>query len=252
VSENAARRSIAEARNDSLSRYLREIGKYPLVDREEEESLGRRIRAGDGEALNHLVCANLRFVVLIAKRYRNQGVGFADLINEGNVGLLRAASKFDETKGVRFISYAVWWVRQSMVQAIADHGHVVRVPTSRAGMAFRAATPIVSLDAPVSEDGDISLSEYIFNEDSSGADDAVEDDGLMRSVRDALGGLRGREADVIRLYFGFGGRDPVTLEAIGEMYGITRERVRQIKDRALARLRKADTRGVLASFGAPE
>ena len=270
---------------DSLATYLREIKSYPLLSRAEESELGRRIRAGDGDAFESLVCSNLRFVVSIAKRYQHHGVPLADLIDEGNLGLIRAASRYNETKGAKFISYAVWWVRQAIVQAVADHGHAVRVPLSRAGTLYRigrhasalrqglgrepradelaedlemseeevaVTIPIsrraVSLDAPVGDGSEMTLLDYLPDDLAAPPDTDATTDNLADSVDSALAALPPREAHVLRMYFGFEHGDPVTLEGIGEKLGVTRERVRQIKDRALWRIRNSSAAPALASF----
>ena len=272
-------------RLDTLSAYLAEIAQFPLLSRDEEAALARRIREGDAEAVNQLACANLRFVVIVAKKYQNRGLSLPDLIAEGNLGLIRAAERFDDSHGVKFISYAVWWVRQAILQALADHGHAVRVPVSRVGEAHRigreasalaqdlgrdptqrelavelelseetiaAALPVVraslSLDAPIATGEDSSLLDYLADESADAPDGDVEGEGLAESLHDAMTYLRGREAEVLALYFGLDGRDPLTLDAIGNMFGITRERVRQIKDKALHRLRSSDQAATLAAF----
>jgi RNA polymerase primary sigma factor len=265
--------------------YLREIKSYPLLSRAQEAELGRRIRAGDAEALQQLVCSNLRFVVSIAKRYRHHGVPLADLIDEGNLGLIRAAGRYDEARGAKFISYAVWWVRQSIMQAIADYGHAVRVPLSRAGTLYRIGKhanslrqglgrepradeiaddlgmsdeelsltlPIsrraLSLDAPVGDDETMTLLDYIPDDAGAPPDGDATAGNLADSLDLALAALPPREANVLRMYFGFDRGDPVTLERIGEKFGVTRERVRQIKDHALWRIRNSAAAPTLASF----
>jgi RNA polymerase primary sigma factor len=270
---------------DSLATYLREIKSFPLLSRAQEAELGRRIRAGDADALERLVCSNLRFVVSVAKRYQHHGVPLADLIDEANLGLIRAASHFDETRGAKFISYAVWWVRQAMAQAIADHGHAVRVPLSRTGAIYRVARhanslrqdlgrepradeiakeldmsaeemsinlPVsrgaVSLDAPLGDGSDMTLLDYLPDEFVAAPDDDATNGNLADSVVAALAALPPREAQVVRMYFGFDRGEPVTLERIGQTLGITRERVRQIKDRALWHIRESSHATVLASF----
>lgn len=282
---SAARKHHNRADSDSLSRYFEEIGHYPLLTREQEADLSRRIQAGDQDALNRLVCANLRFVVAIAKRYRHQGVAMADLINEGNIGLMRAAEKYDHEKGVKFISYAVWWVRQAIVQALSENAHTVRIPVHRAGAAYRlgrqvdalrqqlgrepthqelaeelqvttreleqslpGAREAISLDAPAGDEGELNLLDVISDDDGESADEPTLENGMMDTVHSAMAALRPREATIVRLYFGFDGEEPMTLEAIGELLGITRERVRQIKERGLARIRRSPAASALATF----
>lgn len=246
MSSSALRHASASPAIDSLATYLEEIRNYPLLGRAEETALADRIRAGDRSAVEALVCANLRFVVSVAKKYAHQGVSLADLINEGNVGLMRAAEKFDGTRGVKFISYGVWWIRQAMGQALAEHSHPVRVPVGRAS-AMRDIR-YVSLDAPLSEGDDANLLDYLPDDDGRAPDEDVVDGSLAASVEQAMACLRPREANVLRLYFGFDGQEPMTLEAIGEDMGITRERVRQIKETAIGRIRKSDQSAALASF----
>jgi RNA polymerase primary sigma factor len=271
--------------SESLDQYLREISAYPLIDREEEARLARRIRESDSEALETLVRSNLRFVVAVAKKYQNQGVSLADLINEGNIGLIRAARKFDETKGIKFISYAVWWIRQAILQALAEQSRIVRVPLSRAGTVHRIgrrssamtqelgreptlqeiavelevpedeishalamSQVYLSLDAPLVPGEDGQLLDYLSDQFSPGPDDDVYEHALKRTIEDALGTLTEREAKVLRLYFGLGDTEPMTLEQIGESFGITRERVRQIKEKALLRLRHQSRARFLETF----
>ena len=270
---------------DSLSTYLDEIGRYPLCSRADEAALAARIRAGDDDALDTLVCANLRFVVIIAKQYQHRGVGLPDLIEEGNFGLIRAAERFDETRGVKFISYAVWWIRQAILQALADQGHVVRVPAAQAGAMRRigygasmmsqelgreptqrelaselglseeeiaAAMPIargsVSLDAPLADGQDTQLLDILQDDDGPSPDARMTTADLSDALRAAMTALRGREPEVVTMYFGLDGEDPRTLEQIGARFGITRERVRQIKDKALARMRRSKQGRWLAAF----
>ena len=271
--------------SESLDQYLREISAYPLIDREEEAELARRIRQASEPALDKLVRSNLRFVVSVAKRYQNQGVSLADLINEGNIGLMRAAQKFDETKGIKFISYAVWWIRQAILQALAEQSRIVRVPLSRAGTLHRIgkrsssltqelgreptleeiaeeldlseeeikhtlamAQTHLSLDAPLVPGEDGQLLDYVSDQFSPGPDEELYTEALQRSIEDALSTLSEREAKVLRLYFGLGDTEPLTLEQIGERFGITRERVRQIKERALSRLRHQSRARFLETF----
>jgi RNA polymerase primary sigma factor len=270
----------------SLDQYLKEISAYPLLTREDEVELAGRIRTGDEEALDKLVRSNLRFVVSVAKKYQNQGVALGDLINEGNLGLIRAAHKFDETKGIKFISYAVWWIRQAILQALAEQSRIVRVPLNRAGalhrIGRRSSTMLqelgreptveeladeldlsedevertlaisqthLSLDAPLTPGEDNRLLDYLPDQFSAGPDDETYERALASTVEEALGTLKDREARVLRLYFGLeDGHDPMTLEEIGALLGITRERVRQIKEKALVRLRHASRARYLETF----
>jgi RNA polymerase primary sigma factor len=271
--------------SESLDQYLREISAYPLIDREREAELAREIRVGDPTALETLVRSNLRFVVSVAKRYQNQGVSLADLINEGNIGLMRAAQKFDETKGIKFISYAVWWIRQAILQALAEQSRIVRVPLSRAGTLHRIgkrssvltqelgreptldeiaeelelppeeikhtlamAQTHLSLDAPLVPGEEGQLLDYVCDNISPGPDEELYTQALTRSIEEALSTLSEREGKVLRLYFGLGETEPLTLEQIGERFGITRERVRQIKERALSRLRHQSRARFLETF----
>ncbi len=269
----------------SLDQYLKEISQYPLIDRAEEARLARGIRRGEVEALDKLVRSNLRFVVSVAKKYQNQGVLLSDLINEGNLGLIRAAHKFDETKGIKFISYAVWWIRQAILQALAEQSRVVRVPLNRAGALHRLgkrssallqelgreptvgelakdldlteeevtrtlamAQTHLSLDAPLAPGEDGRLMDYLPDQFSPDPEDRAYEDALRHTVDHALGTLKEREAKVIRLYFGLDEQEPMTLEEIGSLLGITRERVRQIKEKALNRLRHASRARLLETF----
>ena len=269
----------------SLDQYLKEISAYPLLTREQEVDLAQRIRVGQEEALDKLVRSNLRFVVSVAKKYQNQGVALGDLINEGNLGLIRAAHKFDETKGIKFISYAVWWIRQAILQALAEQSRIVRVPLNRAGTLHRIGKrssallqelgrePTVeeiadgldlthdevektlaisqthlSLDAPLTPGEDNRLLDYLPDQFGRGPEEETYDKALTDTVEEALGTLKEREAKVLRLYFGLDGQEPMTLEEIGSLLGITRERVRQIKERALVRLRHASRSRFLETF----
>src|SRR5579859_6552748 len=280
---NAARKAWVE--EGSLDQYLREISLYPLINREEETRLAIMIRQSDEEALDKLVRSNLRFVVSVAKKYQNQGVSLSDLINEGNLGLIRAAHKFDETKGIKFISYAVWWIRQAILQALAEQSRIVRVPLNRAGTLHRigkrassllqelgreptneeiaegmditeeevAKTMSISqthlsLDAPLSPGEDNKLLDYLPDTQNPGPDDEIFEHALTESVEKVLGTLKDREALILRLYFGLETPEPLTLEEIGARLGITRERVRQIKEKALARLRHVSRARALDSF----
>lgn len=269
----------------SLDEYLREISAYPLISREEEAELARSIQASDRDALCKLVNSNLRFVVSIAKKYQNQGVALADLISEGNLGLIRAAEKFDETKGVKFISYAVWWIRQAILQALAEQSRIVRVPLNRAGELHRLgrrsnallqelgreptiaelaeglevpeeeiyktlsiAAAYLSLDAPLAPGEDNNLLDYLPDEQRPGPAEEVDERELRASVDAALESLKERERQILRMYYGLEGGEPMTLEEIGKVLGVTRERVRQIKERALSRLRHVERARWLESF----
>ena len=281
--------SVPQKRNGyeegSLDQYLRDISIYPLINREQEVALALRIRENDQEALDTLVRSNLRFVVSVAKKYQNQGVSLSDLINEGNLGLIRAAHKFDETKGIKFISYAVWWIRQAILQALAEQSRIVRVPLNRAGTLHRigkrassllqelgreatnaeiafgmditeeevAKTMSISqthlsLDAPMTAGEDNRLLDYLPDTVSRTPDEETFEKALTQSINDALGGLKEREAKILRLYFGLGDSEPMTLEQIGEVLNITRERVRQIKEKALSRLRHVSRARALESY----
>ena len=281
--------SVPQKRNGyeegSLYQYLPDISIYPLINREQEVALALRIRENDQEALDTLVRSNLRFVVSVAKKYQNQGVSLSDLINEGNLGLIRAAHKFDETKGIKFISYAVWWIRQAILQALAEQSRIVRVPLNRAGTLHRigkrasallqelgreatnaeiafgmditeeevAKTMSISqthlsLDAPMTAGEDNRLLDYLPDTVSRTPDEETFEKALTQSIEDALGGLKEREAKILRLYFGLGDSEPMTLEQIGEVLNITRERVRQIKEKALSRLRHVSRARALESY----
>lgn len=276
---------LSDSADGSLGQYLREIARYPLIDREEEARLARGIRRGEEEALDKLVRSNLRFVVSVSKRYQNQGVPLSDLINEGNLGLIRAARRFDESKGIKFISYAVWWVRQAILQALAEQSRIVRVPLNRAVMLHRiskqksiliqklgrepSATEIakalgldpeaveealstgrahLSLDAPMVPGEDSCLLDCLPDQLSPGPDEETFERALTDTLNAALDTLDGREATVLRLYFGLGDEAPRSLEDIGGDLGITRERVRQIKEKALQRLRHASRARYLVTF----
>jgi RNA polymerase primary sigma factor len=269
----------------SLDQYLRDISIYPLITREQEVELAKQIRDNDQEALDTLVRSNLRFVVSVAKKYQNQGVSLSDLINEGNLGLIRAAHKFDETKGIKFISYAVWWIRQAILQALAEQSRIVRVPLNRAGTLHRigkrasallqelgreathaeiadgmdlteeevAKTMSISqthlsLDAPMTPGEDNRLLDYLPDTMNPTPDEQTFDKALTESIHEALAGLKEREAKILRLYFGLDGSEPMTLEQIGAVLNITRERVRQIKEKALSRLRHVSRARALESY----
>ena len=269
----------------SLALYLREISDEPLLKPEQEADLARRIRDGQHEALEHLVKANLRFVVSVARQYRNRGLSLSDLISEGNAGLVRAAKTFDEKKGCKFISYAIWWIRQRILQAIAEQSRIVRLPLNRAGTLSRigktsgelghelgreptageiaehldlsekevtdtlkVSIPHLSIDAPTSEDDDGSLREVIPDKDAPSPDSDVISRSLQEDVADALESLSSRESKILTLYFGIGREEALTLEEIGRILGLTRERVRQIKEKAIKKLRHASRSSYLQAY----
>lgn len=271
--------------NQSLDRYLQEIGEVPLLTPEEEIELARRIKKNDQEALEKLTKANLRFVVSVAKQYQNQGLSLGDLINEGNLGLIKAAKRFDETRGFKFISYAVWWIRQSILQALAEQSRVVRLPLNRVGALNKIGkafsnleqeferepspseiaeelemTPYevsdtlkisgkhLSLDAPFNQGEDNRLLDVIEDEHQQPPDEVLMQESLRIEVQRALTTLSDREAEVIKLYFGLDREHPLTLEEIGERFNLTRERVRQIKEKAIRRLRHASRSKMLRSY----
>src|SRR5712691_6416248 len=277
----------SEPERDILDQYLYEVSTYPLLKGTEEIEVARRIRAGDPDALQELVQRNLRFVISVAKKYQNRGLPLTDLIGEGNVGLLTAARKFDPDQGVKFISYAVWWIRQAILAALARQGRTVRVPLNRTADLSRIVrtaeflrqtlrreptpeeisdatklslevvqslaalnTGDVRLDAPLDPDGDRSLIERFIAEDLPDTEDQAMDRFLSDEIEQALNTLQRRDAKVLRLYFGLDGGREHTLEEIGGMLGVTRERVRQLRDRALKRLRDGEVGKALASFAA--
>jgi RNA polymerase primary sigma factor len=282
---NPTQRSKGPSGSDSLATYLREIKAYPLLSRDEELALGQRIRLGDESALQELVCANLRFVVSVARRYHGNGISLLDLINEGNLGLVRAARRFDDTKGVKFISYAVWWVRQAIIHAATDASHAIRLPSGQVTQLHRIkrtanalrhdlnreptqeelatalgvpeddieqivpiARPHVSLDAPLAEPDDGSLLDVLSDDNAPTPDEDIGTAGLSVSLEAAMSGLRARERLILEAYFGLDDHDPMTLEEIGGRLGITRERVRQIKQRALSKIRKSKQGKRLGEF----
>jgi RNA polymerase primary sigma factor len=271
--------------DQSLEKYLQEISEVPLLSPEAEIELAKLIKKGDEEALERLTKANLRFVVSVAKQYQNQGLSLGDLINEGNLGLIKAASRFDETRGFKFISYAVWWIRQSILQALAEQSRVVRLPLNRVGALNKIGkalssleqeferepsaheiadkvemTPYevsdtlkisgkhVSLDAPFNQDEESRLLDVLENEEMPSPDNNLMSESLRVEVERALETLTGREAEVVKLYFGLGREHPLTLEEIGELFKLTRERVRQIKEKAIKRLRHASRSKPLRSY----
>lgn len=277
-------KSITNRESASLDKYLQEIGKEGLITVEEEVELAQRIRKGDQVALEKLTRANLRFVVSVAKQYQNQGLSLPDLINEGNLGLIKAAEKFDETRGFKFISYAVWWIRQSILQALAEQSRIVRLPLNQVGSlnkinkaysrfeqenerrpspeeladsldlpaekvadTLRVSGRHISVDAPFVEGEDNSLLNVLVNEDSPVADRTLINESLSTEVERALSTLTERERDIIKLFFGINCQE-MTLEEIGEKFGLTRERVRQIKEKAIRRLRHSSRSRLLKTY----
>ena len=277
-------KSITNRESASLDKYLQEIGKEDLITVEEEVELAQRIKKGDQEALEKLTKANLRFVVSVAKQYQNQGLSLPDLINEGNLGLIKAAEKFDETRGFKFIAYAVWWIRQSILQALAEQSRIVRLPLNQVGSlnkinkafarfeqenertpspeelanalelpkekvsdTLRVAGRHVSVDAPFADGEDNSLLDVLVNTDSPNADRGLINESLSTEVERALSTLTDREKDIIKYFFGIGCQE-MTLEEIGEKFGLTRERVRQIKEKAIRRLRHSSRSKLLKSY----
>ncbi len=269
-------KQITNRESQSLDKYLQEIGKIPLLSMEEEAELARRIRQGDEEALEKLVKANLRFVVSVAKQYQNQGLPLMDLISEGNLGLIKAAKRFDETRGFKFISYAVWWIRQSILQALAEQSRIVRLPLNRVGALnkinkvfakleqeyerepspeeiaealqgtlspeevaeiMRQSGRHVSLDSPIAPGEDTRFIDVLENPDLPQPDQILMYESLRQEITKALATLEEREAQILRMHFGIDQRYPMTLDEIAEKLGLTRERVRQIKEKAIRKLR---------------
>ena len=278
--------SEGHSANRSLDVYLHDINRTPLLSREQEQQLARRIRKGDKSALDQLVKANLRFVVSIAKQYSNQGLPLEDLINDGNLGLIKAAHRFDEKRGYKFISYAVWWIRQAMLQSLAEHSRIVRLPLNRAGTLYRIgkasrqldqelgrapsakeiakrlklseeevegtmhiANTHVSLDDPYSSDqDDTSLVDYLEDDNARMPDEETYERALSDDMEKALGTLSERERLILSMYFGISGEEPLTLEEIGKELGLTRERIRQIKEKAIVRLRHSSRAKFLKGY----
>ena len=274
-------KSITNRESASLDKYLQEIGREELIGVDEEVELAQRIRKGDQKALEKL---NLRFVVSVAKQYQNQGLSLPDLINEGNLGLIKAAEKFDETRGFKFISYAVWWIRQSILQALAEQSRIVRLPLNQVGSlnkinkalqkfeqdnermpspdelaeildiprdkiadTLRVSGRHVSVDAPFVDGEDNSLLDVLVNNDSPNADRGLVNESLNKEIERALSTLTERERDIVKDFFGIGTQE-MTLEEIGEKFGLTRERVRQIKEKAIRRLRHSNRSKLLKSY----
>ncbi|MFN8206316.1 MAG: RNA polymerase sigma factor RpoD/SigA [Bacteroidales bacterium] len=277
-------KSITNRESASLDKYLQEIGREELITVEEEVELAQRIKKGDREALEKLTRANLRFVVSVAKQYQNQGLSLPDLINEGNLGLIKAAEKFDETRGFKFISYAVWWIRQSILQALAEQSRIVRLPLNQVGSlnkinkafsrfeqenertpspeelatmlelpkekiadTLRVSGRHVSVDAPFVDGEDNSLLDVLVNNDSPIADRSLIKESLCVEIERSLSTLTERERDIIRYFFGIGCQE-MTLEEIGDRFGLTRERVRQIKEKAIRRLRHTSRSKLLKAY----
>src|SRR4030066_1613382 len=278
-------KQVTNRETPSLDKYLHEIGKVDLISAEEEVELARRIKQGDQQALERLIKANLRFVVSVSKQYQNQGLSLPDLINEGNLGLIKAAIRFDETRGFKFISYAVWGIRQSILQALAEQARIVRLPLNKIGSinkinktfadleqkyerepsvqeiaevlemapddvkeALKSAGRHVSMDAPITQDEETTLYDVILSKDSPSPDKSLLTDSLRKEIERVLSTLTYREANIIRLYFGLNGKHPHTLEEIGEEFNLTRERVRQIKEKAIKRLKNATRCKLLKAY----
>ncbi|MCX6234153.1 MAG: RNA polymerase sigma factor RpoD/SigA [Bacteroidetes bacterium] len=278
-------KSITNRETASLDKYLQDIGKEGMITAEEEVELARRIKTGDQNALEKLAKANLRFVVSVAKQYQNQGLSLPDLINEGNLGLIKAAKRFDETRGFKFISYAVWWIRQSVLQAIAEQSRIVRLPLNQVGSlnrikkessrleqkyeripsaneiaesleipaykidaALKISTKTISVDAPLTHDEDVNFLDMYINEEQPVTDSGLMRESLAKEIQRSLSTLSEKERDVINLYYGIGMNHGLTLEEIGAKFDLTRERVRQIKEKAIRRLKHASRSRLLKAY----
>ena len=278
-------KQVTNRETASLDKYLQEIGKVELITADEEVELARRIKIGDRDALEKLTKANLRFVVSVSKQYQNQGLSLPDLINEGNLGLIKAAQRFDETRGFKFISYAVWWIRQSILQALAEQSRIVRLPLNKIGSINKInkayakleqeherepnATEIaelldipegevkeslrnsgrhISMDAPLIQDEDNTLYDVLRSDETNTPEKELLVESLRKEIDRAISTLTPREADVVRLYFGLNSKHPMTLEEIGERFDLTRERVRQIKEKAIRRLKHTSRSKILKSY----
>jgi len=278
-------KQVTNRETPSLDKYLHEIGKVKLLNADEEVILAKKIRQGDNKALERLINANLRFVVSVSKQYQNQGLSLPDLINEGNLGLIKAAQRFDETRGFKFISYAVWWIRQSILQALAEQARIVRLPLNKIGSinkvnnafsrleqdfqreptadeiakileiapkevkeALKVSSRHVSMDAPLKKDEDNTLYDVLLSNDSLSPDTHLLDDSLRQEIERSLATLSVRESDIIKLYYGLNGEPPYSLEEIGKLFNLTRERVRQIKEKAIKRLKNTYRSKILRSF----
>ena len=278
-------KQVTNRETASLDKYLQEIGKVELISAEEEVELAQRIKQGDKAALEKLTKANLRFVVSVSKQYQNQGLSLPDLINEGNLGLIKAAQRFDETRGFKFISYAVWWSRQSILQALAEQSRIVRLPLNKIGSinkinkayakleqeyerepnaeeiaevleiteaevkeSMKNAGRHISMDAPLIQDEDNTMYDVLKSEEAPTPETELLYESLRKEIDRAISTLTPREADVVRLYFGLNGSHPMTLEEIGEKFDLTRERVRQIKEKAIRRLKHTSRSKILKSY----
>ncbi len=278
-------RQVTNRDTPSLDKYLQEIGKVDLISPEEEVMLARKIKKGDKEALGKLVKANLRFVVSVAKQYQNQGMSLPDLINEGNLGLIKAAQRFDETRGFKFISYGVWWIRQSILQSLAEQARIVRLPVNKIGSinkinrvfakleqeferepssqeiadvlqiapeevkeVLKSNGRTLSMDAPISSEEDNNMYDVMYNDENPSPDKHLINESLTYEIERALSTLSPREAKVIKLYFGINMKHPLTLEEIGEELELTRERVRQIKEKALKRIQYTTRSKILKTY----
>ncbi|HCY81756.1 sigma-70 family RNA polymerase sigma factor [Xanthomarina gelatinilytica] len=278
-------KQVTNRESKSLDKYLQDISKLPLITADEEVELAQRIREGDQLALDKLTTSNLRFVVSVAKQYQNQGLTLPDLINEGNAGLVKAAKRFDETRGFKFISYAVWWIRQAILQALAEQSRIVRLPLNKIGsinkinkayshleqahqrppspeeiakelemtvsdvkQSLKNSGRHLSMDAPLKEGEDSSLYDVVKSGESPNPDKTLMNDSLNLEVNRALNTLSQREADVVRLYYGINNEQPMSLEEIGETFGLTRERVRQIKEKGIRRLRHTSKNKILRTY----
>jgi len=278
-------KQVTNRETPSLDKYLHEIAKVELISAEEEVELARKIRKGDAKALDILIKANLRFVVSVSKQYQNQGLTLPDLINEGNLGLIKAAQRFDETRGFKFISYAVWWIRQSILQALAEQARIVRLPLNKIGYinkinrtfsdleqkferepsvleiaqalelapkdvkeSLKSAGRHVSMDAPINPEEEGNMYDIILSDDMPSPDRELLNESLRKEIERALSILTYREANIVRLYFGLNGKHPHTLEEIGEAFNLTRERVRQIKEKAIKRLKHSTKNKILKTY----
>jgi RNA polymerase primary sigma factor len=278
-------KQVTNRETPSLDKYLHEIGKVKLLTAEEEVALAKKIKKGDNKALEMLINSNLRFVVSVAKQYQNQGLTLPDLINEGNLGLIKAAQRFDETRGFKFISYAVWWIRQAILQALAEQARIVRLPLNKIGSinkvnstfarleqdfqreptadeiakvlemapkdvkeALKVSIRHISMDAPLRKDEDNTLYDVLLHTDAISPDTSLLDDSLKKEIERSLSTLSDREADIIKLYYGLNGEPPYSLEEIGKLFNLTRERVRQIKEKAIKRLKNTYRSKILRTF----